>query len=118
MSGWTYKCICQCETVRISCCESGEVRVDGTRVPRFRGESIMRIGRKTAQKESRQRGLARAALDGAPRDELSREALQALTRHGHKDRLGVRLQADPNSKKNDRHEGAAAHPPSTGTKTV
>jgi hypothetical protein len=76
----------------------------------------MRIWRKTAQKESRQRGLARAALDGAPRDELIREALQALTRHGHKDRLGVWLEADSNSKKNDREEGAAVLRPYKGTK--
>jgi len=46
----------------------------------------MSIWRKSAQKESRERGVARAALDGAPRDELIREALQALTRHGSKDR--------------------------------
>ncbi len=46
----------------------------------------MSIWRKSAQKESRELGVARAALDGAPRDELIREALQALTRHGSKDR--------------------------------
>jgi hypothetical protein len=57
----------------------------------------MSIWRKSAQKESRARGLARAALDAAPRDELIREALEALARHGHKDRLGVWLKADSNA---------------------
>src|SRR5712691_2284032 len=57
----------------------------------------MSIWRKTAQKESSARGLARAALEGAPRDELIREALKALTQYGPKDRLGVWLEADSNS---------------------
>ena len=54
----------------------------------------MSIWRKTGQEESSERGLARAALDGAPRDEWIREALQALARHGPKDRLGVWLETD------------------------
>src|SRR5260370_21671841 len=57
----------------------------------------MSIWRKSAQKESRERGLARAALDGAPRDEWIREALEGLARHGPKDRLGVWLEADSNA---------------------
>ena len=57
----------------------------------------MSIWRKSAQKESRERGVARATLDGAPRDELIREALQALTRHGSKDRLGVWQETDSNA---------------------
>src|SRR6266436_2538453 len=57
----------------------------------------MSIWRKSAQKESRELGVARAALDGAPRDELIREALQALTRHGSKDRLGVWQETDSNA---------------------
>src|SRR6266852_2227883 len=56
----------------------------------------MSIWRKSAQKESTERGLARAALDGAPRDALIREALKALTRHGPKDRFGVWLETDLN----------------------
>src|SRR5258708_23562936 len=54
----------------------------------------MSIWRKTGQEESSERGLARAALDGAPRDEWIREALQALARHGPKDRVGVWLETD------------------------
>src|SRR6267154_5569211 len=61
----------------------------------------MSIWRKSAQKESRERGVARAALDAAPRDELIREALRALARHGHKDRLGVWLEADSNATLHD-----------------
>ena len=61
----------------------------------------MRIWRKTAQKESSERGLARAALDGPPRDEWIREALRALTRHGPKDRLGVWLETDSNATSHD-----------------
>ena len=57
----------------------------------------MSIWRKTAQKESSERGLARAALDGAPRDELIREAFKALRRHALKDRLGVWLETDSNA---------------------
>ncbi len=57
----------------------------------------MSIWRKTAHKESSERGLARAALDGAPRDELIREAFKALRRHALKDRLGVWLETDSNA---------------------
>src|SRR6267143_1005714 len=49
----------------------------------------MRIWRKTAQKESSGRGLARAALDAASRQELLQEAMKALARNGPTDRLGV-----------------------------
>src|SRR5437879_5296170 len=61
----------------------------------------MSIWRKSGQKESSGSGLARAALDAAPRDELIREALQALARHGHKDRLGVWLETDLNATPHD-----------------
>src|SRR5258708_9685943 len=65
----------------------------------------MRIWRKTAQKESSERGLARAALDGAPREELLREAMKALARHAPTGRLGVWLETDS---KATQHDGAAA----------
>src|SRR5260370_8273142 len=65
----------------------------------------MRIWRKTAQKESSERGLARAALDGAPREELLREAMKALARHAPTGRLGVWLETDS---KATQHDGGAA----------
>jgi len=65
----------------------------------------MRIWRKTAQKESSERGLARAALDGAPREELLREAMKALARHAPTGRLGVWLETDS---KATQHDGVAA----------
>src|SRR6266568_2333820 len=57
----------------------------------------MSIWGKTAHKESSERGLARAALDGAPRDELIREALKALRGRALKGRLGVWLETDSNA---------------------
>src|SRR5260370_12422493 len=65
----------------------------------------MRIWRKTAQKESSERGPARAALDGAPREELLREAMKALARHAPTGRIGVWLETDS---KATQHEGVAA----------
>jgi len=56
----------------------------------------MRIWGKTAEKESSGRGVARAALDGASRQELLQEALKALSRHGPTDRVGVWLEPDAN----------------------
>src|SRR6266478_875767 len=61
----------------------------------------MRIWRKTAQKESSGRGLARAALDGASRQELLQEAMKALARNGPTDRLGVWLATDSNATPHD-----------------
>src|SRR5712692_2860745 len=57
----------------------------------------MRIKGKTAEKESTGRGVARAALDGASRKELLREALRVLTQQGSPGRIGVWLEADANA---------------------
>ena len=54
----------------------------------------MKIWRKKAEKESNGRGVARAALDGASREELLREALKALTQGGLAGRIGVWLATD------------------------
>src|SRR5690242_14129796 len=40
------------------------------------------------------RGVARAGLQGASREELMREAIQTLSREAHADRLGVWLEQD------------------------
>src|SRR5713226_6957955 len=64
----------------------------------------MRIWRKTAQKESSWRGLARAALDGAPREELLQEALKSLALVGSSGRMGVWL--EPDLKTTSLNEGA------------
>jgi len=61
----------------------------------------MRIWRKTAQKESSGRGLARAALDGASRQELLQEAMKALAQEGLSGRLGVWLATDSNATPHD-----------------
>src|SRR5216683_3614709 len=61
----------------------------------------MRIWRKTAQKESSGRGLARAALDGASRQELLQEAMRALAQEGLSGRLGVWLATDSNATPHD-----------------
>src|SRR6266704_757164 len=53
----------------------------------------MRV-RKT-ETDSSGRGVARAALEGASREELLREALWALARGGNADRIGVWLKARP-----------------------
>ena len=57
----------------------------------------MRIWGKKAKKESRGRGVARAALNGASRAELLHEALEALSQQGPMDRLGVWLETDSNA---------------------
>lgn len=61
----------------------------------------MRVWWKKTGEESSQPGVSRAALAGASRDELLREALEELAREGKADRLGVWLEADPNAK----HQG-------------
>ncbi len=61
----------------------------------------MRIWRKTAERESTGRGLARRALDGASREELLQEAQKALARLGHSARTGVWLEADSNGTPQD-----------------
>jgi signal transduction histidine kinase/FixJ family two-component response regulator len=65
----------------------------------------MRIWRKTVQIESSGRGVARAALDGASRNELIQEAQKALVRQGHSARIGVWLEADRSA---NTHDGIAA----------
>jgi signal transduction histidine kinase/CheY-like chemotaxis protein len=57
----------------------------------------MSIWGKKTEKETSERGLARAALDGASREELVREAHKSLAREGRTGRIGVWLEADPNS---------------------
>src|SRR6266704_2257373 len=55
----------------------------------------MRVRKKKSETDSSERGVARAALEGAPRDELLQEALRALAREGNADRIGVWLKAQP-----------------------
>src|SRR5260370_1379877 len=57
----------------------------------------MKIWRKKAEKESRRRGVARAALDGASREELLREALKALSQQGPTGRVGIWLETGSNA---------------------
>src|SRR6266702_2872504 len=55
----------------------------------------MRVRKKKTETDSSGRGVARAALEGASREELLREALWALARGGNADRIGVWLKARP-----------------------
>ncbi len=55
----------------------------------------MRVRKKKTETDSSERGVARAALEGAPREELLQEALRALAREGNADRIGVWLKAQP-----------------------
>src|SRR5712664_1086990 len=52
-------------------------------------------GQRTESREAI-RGVARAAVAGASRDELLKEALGALGREGNADRIGVWVEAEPN----------------------
>ena len=61
----------------------------------------MRIWRKTAERESTGRGLARGALEGASREELLQEGQKALARQGHSARTGVWLEADSKGTSHD-----------------
>src|SRR5947207_14839310 len=54
----------------------------------------MRIWRKKADTAPGRRGVARAALDGAPREELLQEALKILVEQGHASRIGAWLEAE------------------------
>src|ERR1700674_42644 len=65
----------------------------------------MRIWGKTAEKVRSGRGVVRAALDGASRRELLREALKVLSQQGSTGRFGVWLEADSNA--SPQHENAA-----------
>ncbi len=55
----------------------------------------MSIWQKRTGIASCERGVACAALAGASREELLQEALQALRRAGHADRIGVWMEAEP-----------------------
>ena len=57
----------------------------------------MRIWGKRSEKESRARGVARAALNGASREELLLEAQHSLANEGKSGRIGVWLESAPNS---------------------
>src|ERR1700694_6030585 len=65
----------------------------------------MRIWGITAEKVRSGRGVVLAALDGASRRELLREALKALSQQGSTGRFGVWLEADSNA--SPQHENAA-----------
>src|SRR6267143_1332278 len=56
----------------------------------------MKLWRKNTENDSSGRGLARAALDGASRKELLREALKRLAQQGRSCRVGVWLEKDSN----------------------
>jgi len=66
----------------------------------------MRIWAKKAEKGSSGRGVARAALNGAPRRELVQEALQALSQQGCAGRIGVWLEADSNASPQNQNTAA------------
>jgi signal transduction histidine kinase/FixJ family two-component response regulator len=55
----------------------------------------MRIWRKNPESQANGRGVARAALDGASREELLHEALNTLSRHAPESRIGVWLEPAP-----------------------
>jgi PAS domain-containing protein len=57
----------------------------------------MKVWRKKAEQISSGRGVARAALDGASREELLREAHHTLARQGNSGRIGVWLEMDSNA---------------------
>src|SRR6266478_670293 len=57
----------------------------------------MSIWGKRTEKESCGRGVARAALDGASREELVREAQKSLAKEGRTGRIGVWLEPDPDA---------------------
>jgi signal transduction histidine kinase/FixJ family two-component response regulator len=57
----------------------------------------MKLWRKNTDKDSSGRGVARAALDGASRKELLREALKKLVQQGPSCRVGVWLETDSNA---------------------
>jgi len=57
----------------------------------------MRLWRKNTEQDSSGRGVARAALDGASRKELLREALKKLAQRGPSCRVGVWLETDANA---------------------
>jgi signal transduction histidine kinase/CheY-like chemotaxis protein len=59
----------------------------------------MRVWGKKTEKEASARGVARAAVAGASRDELLHAALAALVRAGNADRIGVWLEADANPRR-------------------
>ena len=61
----------------------------------------MRIWRKTPERESSGRGLARVALHGASRQELLEEAQKALAAQGPAGRIGVWLEAPANGASQD-----------------
>jgi len=54
----------------------------------------MKIWGEKTEKESRGRGVARAALDGAPRGELLQEALKTLVQQGPAGRIGIWLEPE------------------------
>jgi signal transduction histidine kinase/CheY-like chemotaxis protein len=87
--GWAFQCM---YLVR-------EARHSGGMSPpslerQIRGTKKMWAWRKKQEEEQPWRGAARAGLAGAPRAELMREALHALSRDGRADRIGVWLEQD------------------------
>jgi len=65
----------------------------------------MRARRRTLETSSTVRGVARAALAGASREELLREAVSELASHGVADRIGAWLEAEPLSRAADESPG-------------
>src|SRR6266849_5681543 len=66
----------------------------------------MRVWRKKPQDEASAASVARAALAGASREELVREALRALTQVPHPDRVGIWLEPDPKAPSTNELSGA------------
>src|SRR5260370_4100974 len=66
----------------------------------------MRLWGKKAEEESCRCSIARAALAGASRGELLREALKALTQDRHEDRVGIWLEPDASAESAKELSGA------------
>ncbi len=66
----------------------------------------MRVWRKKPQEEASTASVARAALAGASRQELVREALRALMQAPQADRVGIWLEPDPNAPSANEFSGA------------
>ena len=65
----------------------------------------MKVWRRKLAEQWGERGVARAALRGASRDELLREAVAELASQGAADRIGVWIEAAPNSRSTDETSG-------------
>ena len=90
--GWACRCNAELGPALELLFVCSDSRVTGGE--RLGTKPTMRIWRKKADTAPGRRGVARAALDGAPREELLQEALKILVQQGHASRIGVWLEAE------------------------